>query len=384
MRPRPLWLIALLLGLCLSPACSRPADSLEISLVTPGPGAAVVRVSGLSSSELAALDRARLDAAGWQEVLTITVAGGTGPAVAGRYAVAGGVIEFTPAFALDPGREYDVRFDPARLPQPRPAPALERRVSLPAGPARQPSTVVTTVYPSGDVWPENLLRFYVHFSAPMAGAPSVGFVRLVDDRGEEVPDALLEIDVDLWNGDRTRCTVFFDPGRVKRGILPNRQLGRALEAGRRYAIVIDAAWKDGHGLPLQAAFRREFTAGPAVERGIATADWRIEPPVPGTRDALTVTFAWPLDRALAERTIGVAGPDGRAVAGEVRVEPGETRWRFSPSSPWRTGTHQIVVDPALEDVSGNQIGRAFEIDEFDAAARGPRPDRLLVPFSIGR
>ena len=362
-------------------SCSRNAAPLEITL-SPGSAAtpAVVRVTGLSSSEAAALRR--LDPAGWPSVLGVTVAGGTGATVAGAFAVTGDAVEFTPAYPFDPGREYEVRFDPSKLPQPRAEAVVARRVSLPAGPARTPTTVVSAVHPSAGTWPENLLRFYIHFSAPMSRSSSVGFVRLVDDRGAEVADALLEMDVDLWNDDRTRCTVFFDPGRVKRGIRPNRELGRALRSGRRYAIVVDAAWKDQWGQPLKSAFRHEFAAGPPVEKGISTADWRVTPPAAGTQAAVEIAFAWPLDRALAERMIGVLGPDGRPIAGAVTVESGELRWRFTPGAPWRAGAYQIVIDQALEDVSGNQIGRAFEVDDRDPVAGAPRAERVTLPLTI--
>jgi hypothetical protein len=210
----------------------------------------------------------------------------------------------------------------------------------------------------------------------------VGFVSLVEDRGAVIADALLEMDVDLWNDDRTRCTVFFDPGRVKRGIRPNRELGRALRSGRRYAIVVDTAWKDQWGQPLKTAFRHEFTAGPPIEKGISTADWRVTTPAAGTQAAVEIVFAWPLDRALAERTIGILAPDGRPIAGTPAVEPGETRWRFVPASPWRAGAYQIVIDQALEDVSGNQMGRAFEVDDRDPVAGAPRADRVTLPLLI--
>jgi hypothetical protein len=365
-------------------SCSRSPGPIDITL-TQGSAAkpAIVRVTGLSSAEASALERAGLDPAAWQSVLGVTVAGSTGAAVAGRYAVAADAVEFTPAFPFDAGREYVVRFDPAKLPQPRASALVERRVSLPAGPVRVPSTVVTRIYPSDGAWPENTLRFYIHFSSPMSRTPSVGHVRLVDDRGAEVTDALLEMDVDLWNDDRTRCTVFFDPGRVKRGIRPNRELGRALYAGRRYAIVVDAAWKDEWGQPLKAAYRHEFTAGAAVERGINTADWRVTAPAAGTLGAVEVAFAWPLDHALLQRTFGVVAPDGRPVKGEVQVDPLARHWRFVPASPWRAGAYQIAVDAALEDPAGNQIGRPFEIESFDTVARAPRSDRILLPLPIG-
>ncbi len=87
------------------------------------------------------------------------------------------------------------------------------------------------VYPSADEWPENLLRFYIHFSGPMARETGAGWVHLMDDAGKEVTDALLPASVDFWNPDQTRYTGFFDPGRVKRGIRPNREMGRSLAAG---------------------------------------------------------------------------------------------------------------------------------------------------------
>jgi hypothetical protein len=337
-------------------------------------------VTGLSSREVRALQGAQLDAARLQALLTVSVAGAATP-VAGRHVVSGDGLRFMPAFPFDPGREYAVRLDPARLPEPRDGPVIERKLSLPAGPALSPSTVVTAIYPSADVWPENVLRFYIHFSAPMSLASSVGFVRIVDDRGEEVPDALLEMGVNLWNDGRTRCTVFFDPGRVKRGIKPNRDLGRALRTGGRYSVVVDAAWKDGRGVPLKAPFRRDVTAGPPIERGISTSDWRIAPPTAGTRQPLVVTLGWPIDSALARRAMGVTGADGRAIAGEVGLDANETRWTFTPGEAWRAGSYQLAADGVLEDVSGNQIGRAFEIQPKDREARPP-PDRVHLGFTI--
>jgi hypothetical protein len=361
--------------------CSRPPAPLEVSFVNPSGGAYVVRVSGLSSAELKALEAAKLDDTAWQRVLDVRVTGAERP-VAGRYVMAAGYLDFVPTFPFGPGLRFEARFDPTGLPQPRAeAPVAASWTVLPGQP-RAPTVVVTAIHPSAGAWPENLLRFYIHFSQPMSRASSVGFVHLVDDRGAEVKDALLEMDVDLWNDDRTRCTVFFDPGRVKRGIRPNRELGRALRSGRRYAIVVDAAWKDQYGQPLKAAFRHEFTAGPAIEKGISTADWRVTAPAAGTQAAVEMVFAWPLDRALAERTIGIVGPDGRPIAGTTGVEPGETRWRFVPASPWRAGAYQIVIDQTLEDVSGNQIGRAFEIDDRDPVAGAPRAERVMLPLVI--
>src|SRR6185436_17263634 len=110
--------------------------------------------------------------------------------------------------------------------------------------------------------PENQLRLYVEFSAPMSNGGGIGFIRLLDADGREVRNAFLPLDADFWNREHTRYTLFLDPGRVKRGILPNEQMGRALRAGRVYSIAIDSTWRDAEGQPLAAPYRRSFHVGP--------------------------------------------------------------------------------------------------------------------------
>jgi hypothetical protein len=77
--------------------------------------------------------------------------------------------------------------------------------------------------------PENLLRMYVEFSAPMGSRQAGAFVRLLDrTSGSDtvVDEAFLPVEADFWSSDHKRYTLFLDPGRVKRGILPNRERGR--------------------------------------------------------------------------------------------------------------------------------------------------------------
>jgi hypothetical protein len=217
------------------------------------------------------------------------------------------------------------------------------------------------VYPSGEIWPENMLRFYVHFSAPMSRTSGVKFIHLVDEGGREEQDAILAAYADLWNDDATRLTVFFDPGRVKRGVGPNLDLGRAIIKGHRYAIVIDADWPDAQGQPLAEAFRREFTAGPAAHDGLSLADWHLTPPAAASPRPLAVVFPAPLDHALLGRAMGVKTTDGREVPGRIATGAHETAWTFTPDEPWVAGPYQLVVLTLLEDPAGNRVGQPFEI-----------------------
>ena len=364
----------------------------RIRLATSPSGQRTIDVAGLPADDLAHLERAVLSRDAWQAVLRVHVAQADPvpeelPAVLGDHAAVGGVLRFTPRFPFAAGQRYEVVFDPASLPSARhdSAPVASRvlrtTVEIPA-PDRAPSTRVAAVYPTGPEVPENHLRLYVVFSAPMGLGSGSPHVRLLDEHGQPVADAFLPLEVDLWNADRTRYTVLYDPGRVKRGIRPNAELGRPLAADRRYTLVIDAAWRDAAGQPLVAPFRSEYRVGPPRERALDPAAWRLDPPAPATRDPLAVRFPVPLDYGLLQSALRVATGDGRPLAGEIRVEQGETRWTFTPRAPWRPGEYRLVAAATLEDAAGNRIGRPFEVDAVDP--RGNQRARgAVVPFRIG-
>jgi hypothetical protein len=247
--------------------------------------------------------------------------------------------------------------------------------------ATEATTVVARVYPSGDIVPANMLRMYIEFSAPMGRPSGVEFIHLLDHEGKEIAGAVLPLDYEFWSPDHTRFTVFFDPGRVKKGILPNQQMGRPLEAGRTVTLVVDAAWRDAHGLPLKEGYRRQFRVEAPAEKPLDTRRWRIEAPVSGSRMAMTVTFPTALDRGLLMRALSVSR-DGASIEGDVVIGQAETRWSFAPKEPWRAGAYQLVALDILEDVAGNQIGRAFEVDNFDTVDKSPNPQTITIPFTV--
>ena len=390
--------VVLAAALGLAPACSQPSGQ-QPELVGDEPrirlgaasGRLVVAVEGLPVETLAGLEQAAPPREAWQAFLRIQVARGDGtsgglPAVLGDYAVQDGALRFTPRFPFVPGQRYDVVFEPSFMPSAAarsaaaPLQPIRTTIAVPA-PERAPSTRVVAVYPSALEVPENHLRLYIVFSAPMGLGAGSPYIRLVDEHGGPLADPFLPLDVDLWNADRTRFTVLYDPGRVKRGILPNEEMGRPLTVGRTYALEIDAGWRDAEGQPLTAPFRREFRVGPPRERALDPADWRLQVPTAGTRDPLTVIFPAPLDYGLLQRALRVAAGDGQTLAGEIRIDREETRWLFTPRTPWQPGEYLLVAAATLEDVAGNRIGRPFEVDE----SSGPSARRATgarLPFRI--
>ena len=336
-------------------ACQRSAERpFAVTLVADSgrPAGAYLEISGVDPALLRdAAERGRA-----LQVFAVRADGTAQPEpVAGKYTAASDAIRFTPLYPFDPGRSYEVRFRAAATD----SAARQERVTVPAPPAK-PATFVAQVYPSGDVVPANQLRMYIEFSAPMGQRPGLEHVSLVDDKGRQVVDPFLPVDGELWNADHTRFTVFFDPGRQKRGILPNRELGESLIAGRKYTLRVSRDWRDGNGQPLRETFERRFTVGPPDRSPLDLASWKITAPREGTREPLTVAFAESLDHGLLLRAIGVRR-DGAPLTGQVQVDAHETRWTMTPDAPWQPGRYELIALGILEDLAGNRIGRAFEI-----------------------
>jgi hypothetical protein len=340
-------------------------------------------ISGLSRRDLASLESAKLSPAGWTAAFRVSVVPTDGypnyVAIAGQYAVANGTVRFTPMYPLDAGRRYRAAFNPAAVPGGALARIHEvaRIVEMPAAPVAE-RTRVSAIYPTGPAVPANLLRMYVEFSNPMGTRTGQDYIRILDASGAELPGALLPLDTDLWNGDHTRFTILFDPGRVKRGILPNRAMGRPLTAGGAFTIVVHPAWPDAQSLPLGSDFRKTYQVGPAIEAPLSVGDWRIAAPAAGSREPLRVTFPAPLDHGLLQRALTIVR-NNTTLAGDIGVANGETEWRFTPRGNWQTGAYEVSVLPVLEDPSGNRIGHAFEAVSPDDDTHAP-PVRL--PFTI--
>ena len=385
MPVRVLWVGVLVSVLSSTAACGRSSDASAlpaITLTTPGNGVpAYVALTGLPADALKSLQHANLTPEQWASVLRVAVSTDA-PSMLGDYTVLDGVVRFTPLFPFDQGRQYHVRFEPARLPGSAAdaGGAIETTVGRPAATA-VPSTTVARVYPSGDIVPENLLRMYVEFSAPMGRKSGVEYIALLDHQGKEIEGAVLPLEYEFWSPDHKRFTIFFDPGRVKKGILPNLQMGRPLEVGRSVTLVIKREWPDENGLPLKEEFRRVLRVGPTDLEPLDTSTWRIQSPAAGSRDGMVVTFPEPLDHGLLMRALGVTR-DGKEVDGAIGVDQAETRWTFTPMAPWTAGTYQLLALDILEDLAGNQIGRAFEVDNFDTVDKGPNPTTITIPFHV--
>jgi len=345
------------------------------------------RIQGLDPKTLksTAFDR-------WQSLVSVSVGADRDentPSMLGTYRVSGSDLLFVPRFPLDRSiSSYTIEIDPSLLDAPAPGRAKKLRIVVHAKAAPDRSstskTTVEAVFPSAGVLPENTLKFYIAFSAPMSRGGAYDHIRLLDGSGRPIADPFLELGEELWSVDGKRFTLLFDPGRIKRGLKPREEVGPVLEAGKRYTLVIDAKWLDAQGDPMGAEFRKSFRVEGPDEAVPDPAKWAIQVPGYGSCDPLIIRFPEPLDRALAERLIGVRGPSGTVVSGLVRIESEETVWKLTPRVPWIEGTYKIQVGTDLEDLAGNSVGRRFEVDLVEPITSIVRDSTVTIPFRIGR
>jgi hypothetical protein len=309
------------------------------------------------------------------EVLTVSVDAPNVPALLGRYRIENGALIFAPQFPLQAGLSYRAT---ARIPG---AATVSNVFSIPKADMK-PTTVVERVYPSTNVLPENQLKFYIHFSAGMARGFAYEHISLIDQSGARVDVPFLELGEELWDPAGRRFTLFFDPGRIKRGLISQQQLGIALQEGKRYTLVIDKGWKDAQGRPLVADFRKTFTVAPADRKPIDIKAWTIRKPVAGTRNPLTVVFPEPLDHAILQRELDVVTSAGTVIEGGVAVGPDERSWIFTPDTGWKKGTYAVRVGTALADLAGNMIDRPFEIDVFERVDQNLNRTTHSIEFKV--
>jgi len=281
------------------------------------------------------------------------------PAIAGACALDAEGLHFRPRFPFVPGLRYTVRLDlGAGVPI-----LFGFEVPSPAGPRPR----VVAMFPSGETLPENTLRLYLHFSQPMNARDAQRHVRLFEDGEAEVTLAFVEIEHGLWDPRRTRLTLLFHPGRIKRGVGPEEDLGPPLRAGRNYRLVVEASLQDDSGIALGQDFERHFRAITADRESPSASGLRVQPPHNG-EDSLVVDLPEPLDEALLHRLLWVEDGEGRPIAGTLTVGEGETRWTFRPTEAWSAGGYAVRAHPALEDRAGNRFDRVFDREDRPGAA----------------
>jgi len=331
----------------------------------------------------------RISQTGWSRLFPVQVETGDivsdleSPAVAGSYRAGVDRVVFEPAFPFRSGVHYRAVFRPRALSNP----GRDRQTNLSSAfflpaPVAESTTRLLAILPSAGRLPENLLKFYLQFSAPMSRGGIYRHITLRTRSGEAVELPFLEIDEELWDPTMSRLTLFLDPGRIKRGVQPLEEVGSSLEAGKTYVLRVDRAWQDARGAPLMDSLEKTFQVATADRDPPDPAQWKVRPPSAGSHEPLVIEFPEAMDAGVTRRTLIVKDPDGNAVAGRVELQDEERRWTLAPDRPWAAGRHRLRYPPWLEDLAGNNIGKAFDVDVFEEVRPRPPKEILETPFDV--
>jgi hypothetical protein len=272
--------------------------------------------------------------------------------IAGKHSRTVNRITFRPAFRFESGQAYTVLAP--RIDQQGKAVESKHEFTL-KGEFNLANPHVVNVYPSGPNLPENTLRFYVHFSAPMQPHRSTEHIKLVDAQGNVDNNAFMSFKQELWSEDRKRLTVLMDPGRIKRGVAQNLTLGPALEQGHRYTIIVDEGWPGANGQSVAAKFEKGFVTTAALRTRPDLSYWSVSAPKIQSIEPLVINLDRPFDHASLSNSILILTDKGAVVSGSISIENYEQRWKFAPKEPWEGKQLTILVDAHLEDVAGNNF-----------------------------
>ncbi|MDZ4848394.1 MAG: hypothetical protein SGI77_03815 [Pirellulaceae bacterium] len=287
---------------------------------------------------------------------------------------------FTPRFELQPGQRYRAEYTPPK----ETGTAVSKSLMLTAL-AHQPVTELVGIFPSSSELPQNLLKFYLYFSAPMQQGNAYRFIQITTSEGKPLAFPFLELAEELWDASGKRLTLLLDPARVKRGLVPREEDGAIFEVGNKYRLTIRKEWLDAIGQPMVADAIKEFSIVTEDFEQPDASNWivllldaakhdtvkdRSEKISESTQHRsdrpldleIQVVFPEPLDRGLLEHSISVFDSAGKTIAGKVQILDNERRWCFSPESKMPAGEYVLKVNPLLEDLTGNSLERAFEVD----------------------
>lgn len=241
---------------------------------------------------------------------------------------------------------------------------------------------ISGIYPSADTLPANILKFYISFHQSMQEGQALKHIALIDEQGNELPNTFLELDPELWNSEHTRLTLWINPGRVKRELGPNQELGPAIEAGKKYHLRINSGWKNLKGIPIQEVFQKSFTATKADRQSPQPENWKLNLPKAASQMPLTIDFFESLDYALLQNSLHIFYENGMEIQGAFQLGKKEQSLLFTPDRAWQAGKYQLTIESKLEDLAANNLNRLFDTDLFKSTQVSKKEAYQVLPFEV--
>lgn len=258
-------------------------------------------------------------------------------------------VVFEPLVPLTRGLRYEILVDNLQVGE----------VEVPKNDSDAPELIA--IYPSQDTVPENLLKMYFQFSQPMVEDRSLSFITITSNN-DTLTGTFLDLKPELWNTDGTVLTLWLDPGRIKRDLIPNKEMGNPLKAGRLYTLHISSSWTSKQGIQLKTNHSKNFVTASRDEQSPVPDQWTVGTPASATTEALKIDLKESLDFSVLMESISIFDAEKKAVSGKIQLENEERTLLFTPDNNWKAGEYTIMIESRLEDLAGNNLNRPFDRD----------------------
>ena len=298
----------------------------------------------------------------------------TDPAMLGSVFVKDSEIFFKPRFPLRAGATYNIQVSTNDAAEPD-----HFLIEIPK--KKTAPTKIEQIYPSSDLLPENTLKFYVHFSAPMRKGDVYRYLQIREVGGDPVELPFLEIEQEFWSRDSKRLTLLLDPGRIKRGLKPREEMGPIFVQGSTYELVVNGDWPDGNGQPIGKDFTKRFRIAAEDHQSPDPANWQTKIPLENTTQPLVISFPQSLDHSMLQTAITILDTQSKPVAGPIEISKNESQWSLTPKAMWKAGSYTIQIDSRLEDNAGNSIEKQFDVDVFEKT-QSPKTNSTKITFTV--
>lgn len=293
-----------------------------------------------------------------KDKLTVKLAG-KATTILGDVSDAGDAFVFTPVIPLSPRLTYLISDDGK----------LIGAVTVPADQSEKPK--LFAIHPQSDTLPENTLKLYLQFSKPMRSGRALDHVYLLDKNRDTMRNVFLDLQPELWDSTGTILTLWLDPGRIKRDLVLNRQLGNPLKKSQHYELVVSGDWKDTHGKALDTLIVKKFTVGPRVDETIDISKWQLTVSKAGTTNMLVINTGRSLDHYLLQESVWITDVNGKPLDGmsSMTGSDHDRILKFRPDTKWQARTYKIKVNTRLEDLAGNNLNKVFDRDIYKQAKK---------------
>lgn len=269
--------------------------------------------------------------------------------VLGEFEIDDDQITFEPLVPFTRGLKYEILLDDELLSE----------IDVPAGDFNAPELL--SIYPTQDTLPQNLLKMYLHFSEPMVEGRSLEYITFLRNNDDTLMGTFLDLKPELWNADGTVLTLWLDPGRIKRDLIPNQTLGTPLRANEKYTIHVRATWPGKNGAHLLRPFTKTFVTTQPDDVSPQPERWSIRVPASETNDPLEINYHEPLDYFISKGAFRIFVSQTE-VSGNIEVIRDEMILRFIPEGQWQKGKYSLEIESRLEDLAGNNLNRLFDRD----------------------